>query len=84
MLLTSCSPSIKKKFEITTDVGHDKEWYLDDNAKFIFDACLKNSLTQNQFDELLSKGAKVITIENSKYLTEYLNAKGDPYQGYCI
>ena len=84
MLLTSCSPSIQKKFEVTTDVGLDNEWYLNEDAKFIFDACLKSSLTQNQFDELLSKGAKVVTIENFKYITEYLDAKGDPYQGYCI
>ena len=82
MLLTSCSTSIQKRFEVTT--GVDSDLYLDQDAKFIFDACLKSSLTQNQFDELLSKGAKVVTTENFKYITEYLDAEGDPYQGYCI
>ena len=61
------------------DVGLDYECYLDDDAKVIFDAFLKNSFTQNQFDELLSKGLKVVTIENLKYITEYLYEKGDPY-----
>jgi len=81
MLLTSCSPSIQKRFEVLTGVDGQ---YIEEDAKFIFDACLKSSLTQNQFDELLSQGAKVVTTENFKYITEYLDAEGDPYQGSCI
>ena len=82
-LLTSCSfsPAVQKRFNLTLRVGGD---YVDYDNEYISAECFKNSLTQDQFDELLSKGAKVISTDDFKSNVLYRDVDNDEYEGICL